>query len=214
VEGSPRLLRPYGYYGGVFGVMLASAFCSDPWLMMAAYSVAGPWIQAVGRLRCLVQGCCHGRSSDPSIGIRYLHARSRVCRLSELRGIPIHPTPLYSILWNVPVALVVTRLWFVGSSLALIGGVYLILTGIGRFAEEAWRGEPQTRVFAGLRLYQWIAVATVVAGAAITTLPCENAPQPAFTPLAAILAGVFGILSALALGLDFPESNRRFARLA
>jgi protein-S-isoprenylcysteine O-methyltransferase Ste14 len=214
VEGSPRLLRPYGYYGGVFGVMLASAFCSDPWLMMAAYSVGGPWIQAVGRLRCLVQGCCHGRPSDPSIGIRYLHARSRVCRLSGLRGVPIHPTPLYSILWNVPVALVVTRLWFVGSSLALIGGVYLILTGIGRFAEEAWRGEPQTPVFAGLRLYQWIAVATVVAGAAITSAPCENAPQLAFTPAAALIAGVFGILSALALGLDFPESNRRFARLA
>ena len=115
VEGSPRLLRPFGFYGGVFSVMAVSfagpLFHTDPWRIMAAYAVAGPWIQSIGRLRCLVQGCCHGRPADAAVGIRYRHPRSRVCRLAELRGTPIHPTPLYSILWNVGIALVVSGEW-------------------------------------------------------------------------------------------------------
>ena len=58
-------------------------------------------------------------------------------------------------------------------------GIYLLLSGCGRFVEEAYRGEPQTRVLAGLRFYQWIAIACVVAGAAITCVR-GSAPLPAF----------------------------------
>jgi Prolipoprotein diacylglyceryl transferase/PAP2 superfamily len=214
VEGSPKLLRPFGYYGGIFSVMAISVLAPNPWLLMAAYSVAGPWIQSIGRLRCLVQGCCHGRAADPTNGIRYRHPRSRVCRLGGFEGVAVHATPLYSILWNVPVALVVTRLWIVSAPLGVIGGVYLILTGLGRFVEEAYRGEPQTPVYAGLRLYQWIAIATVVAGATITALVrAGNAAPPQFGWSAVGIAAVLGLLSAIALGIDFPESQRRFARL-
>ncbi len=218
VEGSPRLLRPFGFYGGLFAVMAASLlgpwFDTDPWLLMAAYCVAGPWLQSIGRLRCLVQGCCHGRPVAPDFGIRYTHSRSRVCRLTGWRGIPLHATPLYSILWNAVIALAVTRLWVLSAPLTLISGLYLILTGVGRFCEEAYRGEPQTAQLAGLRLYQWIAIATVIGGAAITALPRGGAaPAPVPSAAAAILAGALGLVSCFALGVDFPESDRRFARL-
>jgi prolipoprotein diacylglyceryltransferase len=195
--------------------MFASALGPHPWLMMAAYSVAGPWVQSIGRLRCLVQGCCHGRPAEPGAGIRYSHPRSRVCRLTRWGGVPLHPTPLYSMAWNMAIALVVSRLWAMGAELGLIGGVYLILTGLGRFCEEAYRGEPQTPVFAGRRLYQWIAIGTVVGGAAITALVrAGSAPAPEFTPASLTIAAAFGTLATLSLGVDFPESNRRFARLA
>jgi prolipoprotein diacylglyceryltransferase/protein-S-isoprenylcysteine O-methyltransferase Ste14 len=220
VEGSPSLLRPYGYYGGVLGIILGSLlagplFGTDPWLPLAAYSVAGPWVQSFGRLRCLVQGCCHGRESSAALGIVYRHSRSRVCRLTGLQGVPVHPTPLYSILWNVVTAVAMTRLWSLHSSLALIGGLYLVLTGLGRFVEEAYRGEPQTRVIAGLRLYQWLALLTVLAGAIVTCVRTAPAPwtfEPSGSTLA--LAAAFGVITCFALGVDFPESNRRFARLA
>ncbi|MCP4105598.1 MAG: hypothetical protein GY749_08685 [Desulfobacteraceae bacterium] len=34
---------------------------TDGWQLAGAFSVAGQFVQAIGRLRCLVQGCCHGR---------------------------------------------------------------------------------------------------------------------------------------------------------
>ena len=219
VEGSPRLLRPYGYYGGVLGVVLGClaarlALGTDAWLLLGAYAVAGPWIQAAGRVRCLVQGCCHGAPAPESVGIRYVHPRSRVCRLSSLAGIPVHPTPLYSIVWNAVPALLCARLWGARSPLSVIAGAYLILTGLGRFVEESRRGEPQTPVFARLRLYQWIAAGTVAAGAVFTCLPgTAPAPAPEPSPAALGAAAVFAAATWFALGVDFPRSNRRFARL-
>ncbi len=218
VEGSPQLLRPYGFYGGLLGGTLGSLvaplFGASPWLVLAAFSAGGPWAQAMGRLRCLVQGCCHGRPAPPSIGIRYTHPRSRVCRLSPFAGIPIHPTPVYSILWNAVVAVAVTRLWTLHARLHLIAGFYFILTGLGRFVEEAWRGEPQTPVLARLRLYQWAAAASVLAGALMTALGNSgSAPNPHFDWRAMLPAAAFGLVVWFAMGVDFPKSNRRFSRL-
>ena len=219
VEGSPSLLRPYGWYGGLVGALVGAWISTwlgaDPWLLLAAFSVAAPWIQSAGRLRCLVQGCCHGRESDARVGIRYAHPRSRVCRLAHLAGVPVHPTPLYSILWNVVVGLLVARLWLVHAQLPMIVGVYSILAGLGRFVEESYRGEPQTPIRAGLRLYQWMAVASVVAGAIVTTVrDAARAPDVAWNWESLVVAACFAVLACAALGVDFPESNRRFARLA
>ncbi|HMC20614.1 MAG TPA: prolipoprotein diacylglyceryl transferase family protein, partial [Thermoanaerobaculia bacterium] len=94
------LWAQFGYLGGVIGCCIGIAFTRDPWLMLASYAVAAPVIQAFGRCRCLVQGCCHGRPASEEIGIRYRHPRSRVTRLSELAMQPLHATQLYSIGWN------------------------------------------------------------------------------------------------------------------
>ncbi|MFO0760288.1 MAG: prolipoprotein diacylglyceryl transferase family protein [Byssovorax sp.] len=219
VEGSSQLLRPYGFYGGVVGIILGALLAplagSSTWLMLAVFSVAGPFTQSLGRLRCLVQGCCHGSPASPAIGITYTHPRSRVCRLAHLAGRPVHPTPLYSILWNVVIALVLMRLWSLHAALHLIGGLYLMLTGVGRFVEESYRGEPQTKIWAHLRLYQWIAIATLLGGILVTMLG-RSAPAPAASPALAplLVALVLGLLSGAALGVDFPSSERRFSRLA
>jgi hypothetical protein len=218
VEGSPSLLRPLGFYGGMLGAMAGAipAFVLHVhlWSAFAAVCVAAPWIQAVGRLRCLVQGCCHGCAAKNVPGIRYTHPRSRVCRLAHLAGVPIHATPVYSILWNIFIGTAFIRLIQIGSSATFICGIYLLLSGTGRFVEEAYRGEPQTRVMAGLRFYQWIAMACVVAGAVITCFR-DSAPLPAFAPRPAsiLLAIAAGALTWFISGVDFPESNRRFARL-
>jgi prolipoprotein diacylglyceryltransferase len=219
IEGSPRLLRPYGFYGGVFGTIIAALlaqplFRMDPWVLISGTCVAAPWLQSLGRLRCLVQGCCHGAPAGSDVGIRFTHPRSRVTRLAGLTGVPVHPTQLYSILSNGVIAAILIRFWTVGAPLNVIAGVYLILMGGTRFVEEAYRGEPQTPVVHGLRLYQWIAIASMIGGAIITAV-CSSraAPAPVFTWGALTNAAVLGVIASAALGLDFPESNRRFARL-
>jgi hypothetical protein len=108
-----------------------------------------------------------------------------------------------------------TRLWFVHASFSLIAGMYLILTGLGRFVEESYRGEPQTPIIGGLRLYQWIAIVSVFAGAILTSIPATGeAPIPQFSWDSFIAGLGFGFFTWFALGVDFPHSDRRFARLA
>lgn len=219
VEGSPGLLRPFGYFGGFVGVGLgllaAMVFGARFWLVAAAFSVGAPWMQAIGRLRCLVQGCCHGRPTSPEIGICYTQERSRVSQLSGLRGVHIHPTPLYSVLWNIYLGVLMAHLWMVHVPLHFLCGIYCILMGLGRFVEEAYRGEPQTPIVGGLRLYQWIALAAALGGAVITALGGSSpAPNPHLTGAIWLPALAYSLLAGFALGVDFPGSNRRFARLA
>jgi protein-S-isoprenylcysteine O-methyltransferase Ste14 len=218
VEGSSLLLRPYGYFGSVIAVVamapVAGAFGVDPWKLLAGMSVAACVTQPFGRLRCLVQGCCHGRAIESGPGIRYTHPRSRVLRLSSLGGVALHPTPLYSILWTLLVGAALVRLWTLAVPLPFICGSYLLLIGIGRFVEEHYRGEPQTAWVAGLRLYQWLAIAFVIAGAALMAVAGMPAPSPRPPHAVAWLAlAALGLVTYAAYGVDFPRSTRRFSRL-
>jgi len=218
VEGSPQLLRPYGYFGTVLTAVVlavvASLVGADAWLLFVSFGVGSCFGQAIGRMRCLVQGCCHGREAPGFLGIRYVHPLSRVVRLSVLGGVPLHPTQLYSMLWTVLVGLLLLRLWAIQAPLQFIAGVYFILIGLGRFVEEHFRGEPQTAVIAGLRLYQWLAISFVVGGAVLTTLGPTAAPRAmAFDPRVLPIALVVGAIYYVAYGADIPGSNRRFSRL-
>jgi len=218
LEGSSVLLRPFGYYGALVGTSVGALFAPlfgvSIWLVLAAFAVCAPWVQAIGRLRCLVQGCCHGRPAPSTIGIRYSHPRSRAVRLTNWSGVPLHPTPLYSILWNLVVGAALVRLWALSASLGLIVGVYFILSGLGRFVEESFRGEPQTRILAGLRIYQWTALLSVFLGALLTAFgQTTQAPAPHFSFTLIVPAIAFGLFTAFAMGVDFPDSNLRFSRL-
>ncbi len=220
LEGSPKLSRPFGYYGGVIGVVagvvVAGAVAGNSMLLLALVAMEAPWMQALGRLRCLVQGCCHGFEAPEGVGIRYWQPRSRVCTLAGLRGVPLHPTPLYSILGNFVIGALLLRLWSLGAAVSLIAGTYLMLAGIARFVEESYRGEPQTLIVGGLRIYQWMALLSLAAGIVLTMIPGSYAPGRAFAfDLGVCLTGiVYGLLTGFAMGVDFPGSARRFARLA
>jgi protein-S-isoprenylcysteine O-methyltransferase Ste14/membrane-associated phospholipid phosphatase len=218
IEGSSKLLRPYGYYGGLTGgivacILISLIFAINIFTLLGSFAMAGPWIQSIGRLRCLVQGCCHGKPANDKIGIRFTHPYSRVNKISGLSGVPLHPTQLYSIGTNIISGLILIRLFSIGSPSSLIIGTYFILNGTGRFVEESFRGEAQTPYWAGMRIYQWIAIINILIGALFTTIP--NSGTLTFQPngLSLFLAIAMGFLVDIASGVDFPESNRRFARL-
>jgi prolipoprotein diacylglyceryltransferase len=215
LEGSSGLLRPFGYYGAVIGVIVSSLLWGESGVViLAAFSVAAPLIHAIGRGRCLIQGCCHGRPAPDWLGIRYRHERSRVVRLAKLGGVPLHPTPLYSLLWSLLSFAVLLRLWTLGQSAEMLAGAYLLSAGLGRFAEESYRGEPQTRTLRGLRVYQWLAVLSAVGGAALTV--AGPTPMPPAAPLsieAAAMALGMALFTTAAYGMDLPRAGFRFSRL-
>jgi len=226
VEGSSSLLRPFGYYGALIGVAVGILLASlrqglSPWGVLSAFAVAAPFVQLLGRLRCIVQGCCHGRKSSSDVsGIRHWNPHSRVTRIAGLNDIPIYPTPLYSIVWNIVIGAILLRFYFLSVPSSFVVGNYFLLAGIGRFVEESYRGEPQTRIVAGLRLYQWLSVCSVLIGGVVSC--CSS---PATDPLICLLspfainlrllavALVGALLSAFAMSIDFPNSTKRFSRL-
>ncbi|HSH19504.1 MAG TPA: prolipoprotein diacylglyceryl transferase family protein, partial [Draconibacterium sp.] len=219
IEGSAKLKRPFGYYGGLVGILFGSiavwAMGLNGWVIIGVVSVVMPWVQAMGRLRCLVNGCCHGsRVDNPLIGIRYFHYRSRVCNISGLKGELLHPTQLYSILWLLFIGFILLTLWNHGVSSSFIFGLYLILTGLGRFVEEAYRGEAQTPNVKGLHLYQWTAIISVIIGIIMTVIQTELASvNPGFNWESVLAATISGLFIFFAMGVDFPYSNVRFSRL-
>jgi len=220
VEGSSSLLRPFGYYGailgGAVGTLIAAWTGQPAALVLGATAAMAPWIHAIGRLRCLAQGCCHGGVVDPRFGIRVWNEHSRVLALAHLAGRSIHATQVYSIVGNVVMGVLLLRLWQLLAPLWFITGAYLILAGLARFVEEAYRGEPQTKRWLGLPMYQHLAVGSVLVGAVVTSMGGPPAPPPAtpFDPALLTAALATGVVYWFAMGVDFPESRRRFARLS
>lgn len=220
--GSASLLRPFGFWGAVPGLLVALvgarfAFGVKPYDMLLAVTLCAPWAQAVGRLRCLAQGCCHGVPTNERLGIRVWQPQSRVVVLSKLAGRWILPTQLFSILFNLALGALLVSAWS-GRVLSVtaISGLYFLLTGIERFAEDAYRGETQTRVIRGLKEPQWIDIGSCLCGLLLGLVPSSPPTPHSLVPTGADLVAMLlsGVLVAFAMSIDFPRSHRRFSRLS
>ncbi|WP_293405577.1 prolipoprotein diacylglyceryl transferase family protein [Phenylobacterium sp.] len=219
LESTGRLARPFGYFGaflgGVFGVFAASRIWGVPVLMLGAcVALAATWTQAVGRLRCLVQGCCHGRLVPCGNGICYRRAESRAVALAGLRDQPLYPTPVFSIYANLFAAVLLVRLYLAQQDASALLAAYLAIAGLSRFAEEGFRGEATVRRWRGLSMYQWLALGQLAAAAVVGLM--ASPPLPALAPLAPMewLVVLLAALGAgFAMGADFPDLDAPLARL-
>lgn len=100
--------------------------------------------QAVGRIGCLMEGCCYGRPTTLPWGLAFTSPAASV--EPELRGIPLHPTQLYEIAGDAAAAAVLigwvlprirAGRWRYGT--AFFG--YLLFYSVLRFAVEFLRGD-------------------------------------------------------------------------
>jgi protein-S-isoprenylcysteine O-methyltransferase Ste14 len=220
--GNISLRRPFGFWGGIMGGMAGLAIIHFGFgIPFSQLTVAGvlsaTFSQAIGRFRCLSQGCCHGVLTDENQGIRVWQNQSRVVTLSGWGGKYILITQLYSISFNILLGILLCRIWLSQNvSNWFIIGLYLILTGIERFAEDAYRGEIQTKIARGLKENQWIAITALIMGILITTIPGSASSQPEGILDTRFFIAVFlgGLITAFAMSMDFPKSNLRFSRLS
>ncbi len=104
-----------------------------------------PFSFAVGRVGCLVSGCCRGTPTSGPFAIVYGD------------GIPRHPVQLYEILFHVAAGctgiVLVRKKLFRGCVFSL----YLIAYGAFRLVTETIRETPQS--FGYLTSYQWLSLA-------------------------------------------------------
>jgi hypothetical protein len=58
-----------------------------------------------------------------------------------------------------------------------------------------------------------IALISIVAGACLTSLPIRSTLMLTYNPIAPIYACLLAVIATICYGVDFPDSNKRFARL-
>lgn len=218
IEGSPQLLRPYGYYGSVVGIALTISLIAifleiGIWQLLGVATLGASSIQFFGRFRCLVQGCCHGKPTEKVLGLHFNHPKSRVNKIAGWAGKNLYPTQFYSIASNFLTFFLLFRLVSLEMPASFVAGMYLIFNGSFRFVEESLRGEPQTEYFMQMRVYQWFALVSVIVGIVLTCIESTPLPIGNFDFKLVIHSIFYGFIILFAYGIDFPESNKRFSRL-
>lgn len=147
-------------YGAVVGAVLA--VLAYAWVKKLSFwqisDIAAPGAlvgQAIGRIGCLINGCCYGLPTSLPWGLVYTHPASYAPI-----GEAVHPTPIYHLLWNL---IAFAILWFLRTRLKPTGSIflaYLALYSTGdlviRFVRE---GEP---FLFGMQQAQLIGVAMLV----------------------------------------------------
>jgi phosphatidylglycerol:prolipoprotein diacylglycerol transferase len=125
-----------------------------------------PFSVAIGRIGCLLAGCCAGKPFDGPWAVR------------DAEGVLRHPAPIYEMLFQVTVGLVFVACLRRGALRGRLFALYLISYGVFRFFSEFLRDTP---LFAwGLSGYQWLALMMLPLGTfgLLRALPGDSIAQP------------------------------------
>ncbi|MBN1690366.1 MAG: prolipoprotein diacylglyceryl transferase [Dehalococcoidia bacterium] len=66
------------------------------WLMADLVAPGAILAQAIGRIGCLINGCCYGNTCELPIAVIYLHPASYAPQ-----GVPLYPTQIFHFIWNM-----------------------------------------------------------------------------------------------------------------
>ena len=119
--------------------------------------------QGVGRMGCLLAGCCYGQPTEAPWGITFTSTLAAANAGTPL-GIALHPTQIYeaaAVLAILGVLLIGEHRWraFPGRTF----WTYLLLYGASRIALELYRGDPRGMVFDALPTSQFVSALIVPA---------------------------------------------------
>jgi len=153
---SPRalldLVRSAGvFYGGLIGaVVVAFVYMRRHRLpLWTTTDVFAPGIalgHAVGRLGCLMAGCCFGRPTSLPWAITFHNPAASLNSGTPL-GVPLHPTQLYEA--GAEVMILGVLLWLERRGRPFPGRTfwsYMLLYAVSRFVIEFFRGDPRGNI--------------------------------------------------------------------
>lgn len=143
------------FYGGVFGGAVALVIFARKrrlrFLDAADFTLSGmPLAHALGRIGCLLNGCCYGKPTRLPWAI-WLYDQYR------------HPTQAYEALLNAGLYLVLLVMFRRRMPRGLVTAVYLMAYPTGRFVIEFFRGDERLR-WGPLNVAQWISLLLITTG--------------------------------------------------
>ena len=168
---NPRELLTLARSGGVFygglilAVIVALVYIRRVGLpLWTTCDVFAPGIalgHAVGRLGCLMAGCCYGRETTVPWAITFTNPAANT-NVGTPLNTPLHPTQLYE---SAAEALIlVLLLWTEKKGRPFEGRTfwsYIVLYGISRFVIEFFRGDERGAVFGAVSTSQFISLVLV-----------------------------------------------------
>jgi len=160
------LVRAGGvFYGGLLaalavGLWLVRRYQLHPWIVADLVAPGIALGHVVGRLGCLMAGCCYGRPTDVPWAITFTDPAA-AANVGTPIGTPLHPTQLYDAgaeLLIMAFLLLTERRGrpFPGRTFWL----YMLLYAISRYIVEIYRGDERGMVF-GLSTSQFVSVLIV-----------------------------------------------------
>ena len=169
----PAALMGLMWVGGVFygGLLLAVPMCwwyirrkgLPLWTTCDLFAPGIALAQGVGRMGCLLAGCCYGQPTEAPWGITFTSTLA-TARSGTPLGVALHPTQVYesaAVLLIFGVLLAGERRWrpFPGRTF----WTYLLLYGVARILLELYRGDPRGLVFDTLPTSQFVSALIVPA---------------------------------------------------
>jgi phosphatidylglycerol:prolipoprotein diacylglycerol transferase len=169
--GNPRELLNLARSGGVFyGGLIAAVAVALLYLrrhklpLWTTTDVFAPGValgHIVGRLGCLMAGCCFGQPTSMPWAITFRDPQAFVNSGTTL-NVPLHPTQLYEA--GAEAVILVFLLVFERKGRPFPGRTfwsYMLLYGISRFVIEFYRGDSRGMVFEVLSTSQFVSIILV-----------------------------------------------------
>lgn len=174
------LVRAGGvFYGGLIlatavGLLLVRRYKLPVWGVADVYAPGIALGHVIGRLGCLMAGCCYGRATDVAWAITFTSPAAKANAGTPL-GEPLHPTQLYDA--GAELLILIFLLVFERRGRPFAGRtfwLYMLLYAISRFIVEIYRGDNRGTM-AGMSTSQFVSV-LVVPTAIVMLLRLRRAP--------------------------------------
>ena len=162
------LVRAGGvFYGGLIfafavGMWLVRRYKLPVWKAADAYAPGIALGHVIGRLGCLLAGCCYGKPTDLPWGVTFTSPVA-AANVGTPLGIPLHPTQLYDA--GAELLILAFLLIFEKRGRPFAGRtfwLYMLLYAISRFVVEMFRGDDRGTM-AGLSTSQIVSLLVVPA---------------------------------------------------
>lgn len=158
------------FLGGFLAAIVAAAVMLRRYRLKAlpTFDILAPSLalgQAIGRVGCLLAGCCWGRECDLPWAISYTDPVA-ADNVGTPLHIAVHPFPAYAAAFNFSVFLILSRLFRSKLAPGRVFASYLILYGFGRFLLEFTRGDDIRGLYFGglVSTSQLISAALIATG--------------------------------------------------
>jgi len=139
------------FYGGLIAALVSAWIWVRHWKLsfLKIADIMLPYValgQAIGRIGCLLNGCCYGRTTDLDISI---------CLPGHVNS--LHPAQVYSSLFLLVIFVTLRIIADRSEKPGLVTVSYFIFYAAGRFVVEFFRGDVP-EVFLGLTFSQLVSV--------------------------------------------------------